>query len=117
MICRCLRLALGDWFNRPVIRRIEWKDGKVRVSAHDDVMVTGVTVTILDEAGQTLEQGEAELTLGAWWDYHATNSGRIRVEARDLAGNVTRQEHYPSSPFFSVWEKPVRAKNQNRCVT
>ena len=62
------------------------------MSAHDDVMVTKVTMTILDEAGQTLEQGEAELTLGVWWDYGPANHGRIQVEAWDLAGNVTRRE-------------------------
>ena len=102
-------VAVGDWHNAPVIRRIEWHDGKVRVSAHDDVMVTGVTITILDETGQRLEQGEAELWMGIWWDYHAANRGQIRVEARDLAGNVTRQEFCPPSQFCSVWEKPVRA--------
>jgi hypothetical protein len=98
-------LALGDWFNAPVIHRIVWEQGQVRVGAHDDLLVTGVTVTILDETGQPLERGEAELTLGVWWDYHAVNSGCIRVEARDLAGNVTRQEYCPSSQFFSIWKK------------
>jgi hypothetical protein len=98
-------LALRDWFKAPVIHRIMWEQGNVRVDAHDDVMVTKVTVTILDEAGQPLERGEAELTLGVWWDYHAANSGRIRVEAWDLAGNVTRQEYCPSSSFISIWEK------------
>jgi len=98
-------VALGDWFNAPVIHRIEWHEGKVRVDATDDMMVTKVTVTILDEEGQRLEQGEAELSLGVWWDYKASNRGRILVEARDLAGNVTRKEFDPPSPFFSFWEK------------
>jgi hypothetical protein len=74
-------------------------------------MVTGVTVTILDEEGQRLEQGEAELWMGVWWDYSAANRGQILVEARDLAGNTSHQEFRPSSPFFSFWEKPVRSKN------
>ena len=65
-------------------------NGQVRVREYDDVMVTKVTVTILDEAGQCLEQGEAELTLGVWWDYRSANRGRIRVEAWDLAGNVVQ---------------------------
>ena len=104
-------IAFRDWHKPPVIHRIEWHDGKVRVDAHDDVLVTGVTVTILDEAGQCLEQGEAELWMGVWWDYTAANRGQIRVEARDLAGNVTRQEFCPSSPFSSFWERPVRARN------
>jgi hypothetical protein len=107
-------LALRDWFKPPVIHRIVWEQGNVRVGARDDLIVTKVTITILDEAGQTLEQGEAELWMGVWWEYHAANSGRIRVEAWDLAGNVTRQEYCPSSPFFAIWEKPVGVKNQNR---
>ena len=37
--------------------------------------------------------------------YQPVHKGNIRVEAWDLAGNVTRQEFCPSSPFFSVWEK------------
>jgi hypothetical protein len=98
-------VAVGDWHNPPVIRRIEWHVGKVRVSADDDVLVTGVTVTMLDEAGQPLEKGEAELWMGVWWDYRAATRGTIRVEARDLAGNVTRQEFRPASPSFSFWEK------------
>jgi hypothetical protein len=98
-------VALGDWFKPPVIRRIECQDGKVRVSASDDVMVTRVTVSVLDEEGQCLEQGEADLALGVWWDYQTANNGRILIEARDLAGNVTRQEFSPRSPSFTVWEK------------
>jgi hypothetical protein len=98
-------LAFRDWSKPPVIRRIEWHAGRIRVSASDDMLVTGVTITILDEAGQRLEQGAAELVLGVRWEYHAANRGQIRVEARDLAGNVTRQEYCPPSQFFSVWEK------------
>jgi hypothetical protein len=107
-------VAIGDWFHPPVIHRIEWHNGHIRVHATDDVMVTKVTVTILDEAGQCLEQGEAELGLGVWWGYSAANRGQIRVEARDLAGNVTRQEYWPPSPFFSFWERPVNASNALR---
>lgn len=98
-------IALGDWFNPPLIRRIEWHDGQVRVRASDDVMVTRVTITILDQAGQGLEQGEAELWMGVWWDYQAANKGKIRVEAWDLAGNVTQEEFRPSSHFSSFWQK------------
>ncbi|HJQ14616.1 MAG TPA: hypothetical protein VJ830_07720 [Anaerolineales bacterium] len=98
-------IAFRDWRRPPVIDRIEWLDGKVRVGAHDDTLVAGVMVTILDEDGQRLEQGEAALVLGVWWEYQPANKGRIRVQARDLAGNVTEQEFSPSSPSFSVWEK------------
>ena len=98
-------VALGDWFKSPVIDRVQWHDGQIRVSAHDDVMVTKVTVTILDEEEQCLEEGEAELVMGVWWEYQPANDGRIHVEAWDLAGNVTRQEFYPQYQYFSVWEK------------
>ena len=103
--------ALGDWFKPPVIDRIQWHEGQVRVSAHDDVMVTRVTVTILDEEGQCLEHGDAELVMGVWWDYHPAKKGRIRIEAWDLAGNVTRQEFHPEDQFFSVWEKTIVARS------
>ena len=72
-------------------------EGKVRVSAHDDVMVTGVTISVLDESEQCLEQGNAELVMGVWWDYQTSNKGQIRVEAWDLAGNITREEFLPPS--------------------
>jgi hypothetical protein len=95
-------LALRDWHKPPVIRSIDLcHDGKVRVSAYDDMMVTGVTVTILDETGQCLEQGEAELVMGVWWDYCATNKGQIRVEASDLAGNITCREFCPPPPSLA----------------
>jgi len=107
-------IAFRDWRRPPVIDHIEWNDGKVRVRAHDDVMVTGVSVTILNEDGLPLERGEAELWMGVWWDYEAVHRGRILVEARDLAGNVTRQEFCPSSPFSSFWEKTISRSNPVR---
>lgn len=100
-------VAVGDWRNPPVIWRIEWIDGQIRVHASDDVLVTGVTVTILDEAGQTLDQGEAELWMGVRWEYRTAHRGRIRVEARDLPGNVTCQEFNPPTHSYAVWEKPL----------
>ena len=100
-------VAVGDWLTPPLIRQIQWHNGLIRVDAHDDVMVTKVTVTILDEQGQHLEQGEAELWMGVWWDYHAAHKGRIHVEAWDLAGNRTWREFCPSSPVFAVWEKTI----------
>ena len=103
-------IAFRDWQRPPVIDRIQCYDGHVQVSAHDDTMVARVTVAILDEAGQYLEQGEAELVMGVWWNYKAAHQGRIQVEAWDLAGNITRQEFSPSTPLLSVWEKPVGAK-------
>ena len=99
-------LALRDWRRPPVIESMSvGLDGTIRVGADDDVMVTRVVVSILDESGQPLEQGEATLVMGVWWDYRPMQTGLIRVEARDLAGNVTRQEYRRSHPILSNWEE------------
>jgi hypothetical protein len=105
-------IALGDWFNAPEIDCIEWKDGHICMSASDDVMVTKVTVTILGEQGQRLEQAEAQLILGVWWEYQAVNNGLIRVEAWDFAINVTRQGfvHPASIPFGKTPEGVRKAE-------
>lgn len=104
-------IALRDWFKPPVIDLIECQDVQIRVHARDDVMVTRVSVSILDDAGTCLEQGDAELTNGVWWDYHASNHGTIRVEAWDLAANKAQQEFHPPSPGFSHWERPRRLRS------
>jgi len=95
-------VAVGDWLKAPVIDIIEWREGHISVLASDDVMVTKVTVTVVGEAGQRLEQSEAKLSSTAWWKYQTTHKGLVRVEAWDLASNVTRQEFY--SPTESSWE-------------
>jgi hypothetical protein len=43
--------------------------------------------------------------MGVWWDYQTVSKGQIRVEAWDLAGNVTRQEFRRKHPVLSGWEK------------
>lgn len=99
-------VALRDWRRPPVIRSMRMdQDGKILVNARDDTLVTRVVVSVLDEAGQPLEQGEAEPVAGVWWEYHTANRGRILVEAWDLPGNVTRQEFRRQHPFLSGWEK------------
>jgi hypothetical protein len=87
-------LALSDWFHGPVIHEVGRYPGRIRIDASDNVLVTKVVVTIVDEQGQTLEQGEATLVNGAWWEYTATapDQARIIVEAFDLAGNIARCE-------------------------
>jgi len=105
-------VAVGDWLNPPVIRRIEWDNGNIRVFAYDDVKVTKVTVSILDEAGQSLEQGEAALKLRVWWVYDAVNRGEIQVDAWDLAGNRTSQTFCPPSESYCYWEKPTSASER-----
>lgn len=101
-------LAFRDWRRPPAIWGIEWDNGQIRVRVHDDMLVTGVTVTILDEAGHFLDHGEAQLRMGALWEYETAHRGRIRVEARDLPGNITCQEFSPLSYSYSEWKKPVR---------
>ena len=85
-------LALGDWFHPPVIHGIQRRDGKVLVQASDDVQVASVRVTIVDEAGAALEQGEAVHSGGDWWEYQPKADGKVVAEARDLPGNVARME-------------------------
>lgn len=60
--------------------------------ASDNVLVTKVIVTLLDEQGQTLEEGEAVLINDAWWEYPAGTRGNVTVGAWHLAGNVTKYE-------------------------
>ena len=54
--------------------------------------VAKVRVTIFDEEGNTLEQGDAARVYDAWWEFKTRTKGNILVEAWDLAGNVTKQE-------------------------
>jgi hypothetical protein len=87
-------LALYDWFNPPVIQRIERKDGRIRVRATDNVMVTRVQVTILDEEGKVIEKGEGIKRKNDWWEYVPSAEGRIVAETGDLAGNVARKDEW-----------------------
>ena len=98
-------VALGDWFHAPEIRHIEWDTGRICVRASDDVMVTKITITILSDEGQCLEQAEAQSqsNRGILWKYQATHTGLVRVEAWDFASNVTRQEFIPSKSYF-IWD-------------
>ena len=84
-------IALADWFNPPVIHRIERKVGAIRVEAGDDVRVAKVGVKILDDEGKALEQGEAvqmdASKTSGWWEHTTATKGKIVAEAWDLAGN------------------------------
>ena len=91
--------ALGDWFHPPVIHRVERRGRTIRVQASDDVRVAGVQVMILDEQGKVIEKGDCEALRkdwlrveGDWWEYVPTAEGKVVVEARDLAGNVVRDD-------------------------
>ena len=85
-------IAVSDWFKPPVIQGIEQWERHIRVDAQDNVLVTQVIVTILDAEGQVLEQGQAQLVNGVWWEYELVNRGKIRVEAWDMAGNRVQEE-------------------------
>jgi hypothetical protein len=85
-------VALGDWFNPPVIQRVERRGDAIRIQASDDVLVAGVQVVVLDEQGKTLERGEAVKGKGDWWEYMPHETGNVTVEARDLAGNKVKAE-------------------------
>lgn len=85
--------AFSDWFHPPVIHQIQLlrTDGRIRVQASDNVMVTKVEVTLLDEHGAILEQGEALRAEGDWWEYLPGQMGRtITATAWDLPGNATK---------------------------
>lgn len=90
-------IALSDWFNPPVIHKVERNDAAIRVLASDNVQVASVRVTILDSEENVLEQGQAALENGSsassgWWRYIPHQAGTVFVEARDLAGNVVRKD-------------------------
>jgi hypothetical protein len=83
--------ALSDWFEPPVIHRIEQKDGTIRVEVTDNVMVAKVQVTVLDEGGQVLEKGVAQHRDGNWWEFPCNGGGtKVLAEAWDLLGNIAR---------------------------
>jgi hypothetical protein len=74
-----------------VIHQVEWSEGQIRVEARDDVLVTKVQVTVLDEGGGVLEKGEATQSHGDWWEFSSHARGSILIaEAWDLPGHVGR---------------------------
>jgi hypothetical protein len=83
--------ALSDWFNPPVIQRIERQDGKIQVLASDNVMVTKVQVKILDTDGKALEEGAAAQADSGWWVYASTVDGTVEAPAWDLVGNLAEK--------------------------
>ena len=94
-------VAIADWLHPPEILEIDlsaWTDdsgGTIRIRAQDNVKVQGVRVTIADEDGTVLEEGEAGEVGALWWEYRtaqapATNMC-VTVAARDLPGHVTER--------------------------
>jgi hypothetical protein len=87
-------IALSDWFKPPVIHQVTRQDGCIFVHATDNVQVTRVLITIIDEQGQTLEEGEAALVRDGLWEYKPASpiAAHLLIEAFDLAGNIARHE-------------------------
>jgi hypothetical protein len=85
-------IALSDWYHSPVIHRVTMQEGLIHVTATDNVLVSNVLITIKDEQGRTLEQGEAARISGDVWEYRTAALGDILVEASDLAGNRTQTQ-------------------------
>ena len=77
----------------PVIHSIERWDGCIRVQATDNIGVTRVRVSVLDEAGRPLVTGAATRADGDWWEFATQVEGkRILAMAFDLPGNCTERE-------------------------
>ena len=101
-------VALGDYFNPPQILEIDlsgWVNGDggtIRVRAQDDVKVQQVKVTIADESGTLLEEGEASEAGALWWEYStaqaAVDNLRVTVAAKDLPGHVTKRSELKGQP-------------------
>jgi hypothetical protein len=85
-------IALADYFHPPVIHEVKREGSRLKIHASDDVLVTGVTVTVFGTDGKVLEKGEAVKGDSDWWEYIPQATGKILMEARDLAGNVTKAE-------------------------
>ena len=85
--------AIKDWWQAPEIHCIERGEGCIRVQATDNILVTKVCVTVLDEQGTVLEQGEAIRTEGDWWEFSPQAKGsKIVAQAWDLANNKAKLE-------------------------
>ncbi len=85
-------IALSDWFSPPVIQRIRQQAGHILIEATDNVLVAKVTVKIMAADGKMQEQGNAVLVKAPLWEYAITQTGKVVVEAYDMAGNRTSQE-------------------------
>jgi hypothetical protein len=85
-------IALSDWFNPPIIDLVKCEERRIRIWASDNVLVTKILVTVMDEQEKVLEQGQAQQVTETIWEYSAQATGRVIVEAWDLPGNKTRAE-------------------------
>ncbi|MBU1661925.1 MAG: hypothetical protein KKD28_10700 [Chloroflexi bacterium] len=101
-------VAIADYLHPPQILEINlsgWVNGDggtIRVRAQDDVRVEGVKVTISDETGAFLEEGQATEMGALWWEYStahaAANNMHVTVSAKDLPGHVTERTELKGHP-------------------
>ncbi|MGB3183671.1 MAG: hypothetical protein WBB45_19930 [Cyclobacteriaceae bacterium] len=98
-----LRLAIvTDILSKPRIGDVSWAEqpslagaGTLQIEASDDHKVTSVAVSVLDSAGDLLEQGEAlSPTYGLGHHYAFENNNlapdtELVITVNDYAGNVT----------------------------
>lgn len=94
-------VAIGDYLHPPEILEVDlrgWINGNgriIRVRAQDDVQIEGVKVTISDETGALLEEGEAQDMGALWWAYTteqaALDNLRVTIAVHDLPGHVVVQ--------------------------
>jgi hypothetical protein len=85
--------ALHDWFHAPEIGclTLHPEGGRIWVDASDDVRVTKVQVTVLDDESRVLETGNAVQGEDGWWQFAPRAQGKtVIAEAWDLPGNVTK---------------------------
>ena len=75
-----------------MIHEVQREGSNLKIHASDSVLVTGVTVTVFGADRKVLEKGEAVKGNADWWEFIAQRSGKVIVEARDLARNVTTAE-------------------------
>ncbi|MRG46965.1 hypothetical protein GFS24_17720 [Chitinophaga sp. SYP-B3965] len=94
--------ALADFFKAPEIIEIDRSaytglpNSIIRINAIDNFRVESVSVILLDQAGNPIEQGQAVTDPNShYWIYTAINANQdvpgstVRVQAADLPGNVT----------------------------
>jgi len=98
--------AVADFFGEPRILEIdasEWQGqpGKVIwVQAEDDTLVTKVHVTISDQNGAVLEEGNAQRAAALWWTYTANTQVAMEPKPHVL---VTAFDQ-PGNSAEMVWE-------------
>lgn len=99
-------IAIADFLQAPHIEEIDLSDYEgqvgdtIRVQVTDDFKVASVSVSIVHADGTVLEKGNASQQ-GASndWLYKATatnnslDGDKILIQASDLPGNVTHEEH------------------------